>query len=345
MEIVLLSLLALLGLISLVGVSFFVGALIGYRYYARYNDRAEVTGVRYSRLFRECLSTGILWVARRYFSYSVQYHDSAAEPYGPVIYAAHPHGLFAIGTLCAAAELDQVVPCIHRLVFAVPLLRELALWFGCVDVSGLGIETQLDNSRSVMLVPGGCREMIREQGVALPDDRRSLERDEQQLFMRLAVVVGTSVLTTVLAVATSAGWKPLLYTQLVIWITGLAMLLSFVAKNAMHESGVYEIQQRHCGFLVIAYNRKLPVVPVLHQGQEQIFRSYSLPRLDRARAWFMDHIAPYPFPSLFLGPFPRRLTTHIYAPLDPHQFCSEKEFIECYYKTVREHYRVLCEQK
>jgi hypothetical protein len=351
MEIVLLSLLALLGLVSLVGVSFFVGALLGYWYYRHYNDGTESSGKRARPLFRDCATACVLWFARRYFSYAVEDHrplvvaDDDDEPH-PVMYACHPHGLFAVGTLCAAAELRDLTPCVHRLVFAVPLVRELALWFGCVDVSAASIGAQLDAGRSVMLVPGGCREMIRERNPSLDgEQRRTLQRDDRQLLGRTALVVGISLLSTLLYVLDVSDWRVLLGTQLAVWGAGAVQLLYYAHQNAVPEAGPYEIQTRHRGFLKLAYERRVAVVPVLHQGQEQIFRAYSLPRLDLLRAWVMDRVVGYPFPSLFLGPFPRRLRTHLYTPLRPRDYESVEAFTEQYYKTVREHYRLLCEKQ
>ena len=54
---------------------------------------------------------------------------------------------------------DRCVPCVHRHIFAVPVIRDFALWLGCVDVSKENI-TWILETRSIYLAPGGCREMI-----------------------------------------------------------------------------------------------------------------------------------------------------------------------------------------
>lgn len=68
---------------------------------------------------------------------------------------------------------------------------------------------------------------------------------------------------------------------------------------------------------------------------------YSLPPLDVVRCWIMQHTG-YPLPSLFLGPFPRQLTTHIYEPVLPVNYTSEEDFIKAYYDCVTENYSKLC---
>lgn len=106
----------------------------------------------------------------------------------PVIFAGHPHGLLAIasiltvglpegerrGTTRSKQVADmwrQVVPCVHRHVFAVPLLRDVALAIGAINVERGNMIHALE-SRSIYVAPGGCREMILATGQLLQQQQQ-----------------------------------------------------------------------------------------------------------------------------------------------------------------------------
>lgn len=93
------------------------------------------------------------------------------------------------------------------------------------------------------------------------------------------------------------------------------------------------IQSKHTGFLRIAFEKKRLVFPVLHYGQEDIFKCYTFKALDIFRHITLD-ITGYPLPSFFLGPFPAKLRTVVIKPVDPTLFKSVKDFTEAYYKEV-----------
>jgi Diacylglycerol acyltransferase len=193
------------------------------------------------------------------------------------IFAGHPHGLLAISSLLllfskdaplvadsdvrdqASVDWRRVRPCIHRHVFRVPLLRDVALWIGAIDVSRTNIVSMLHGGTSIYLAPGGCREMILDR--SLP------------------------------------------------------------------------IQRQHQGFLRIAFEEKRIVFPVVHMGQERVFLTYTCHWLDRLRGALLGATG-YPFPTLFLGPFPSPLTSHVLPPFDPSTFDGIESFIEAYYKCV-----------
>lgn len=100
------------------------------------------------------------------------------------------------------------------------------------------------------------------------------------------------------------------------------------------------IQSKHKGFLILAFKENIPVIPILHFGQEDVFPSYSTPWLDKVRLVFLDWFG-YPFPCWFFGPFPRKLTSVVLNPIDPTLYETDDAFIEKYYTTVKEMHSVI----
>jgi diacylglycerol O-acyltransferase 2, plant len=275
MELVLLVLLGLVAAVSALGCALFVGFGAGMAYSRAYWDGAENDGRRAWPRFRAAVATALHLSARLYFDYEVGYAteatrfeaekallaDGHTEGAAAALFAGHPHGLFAIASLYLLTPRSphvgwrSLVPCIHAHVFAVPLLRDLALWFGARDVTEANLRALLGAGRSAYLVPGGCREMI---------------------------------------------------------------------------IGPDTIQRKHMGFLRIAYETQRRVFPLLHRGQDAVFRTYSCAALDRLRHAMLD-LTGYPLPSFFLGPFPAKLSTLVLEPLDPCHFTTVEEFIDAYY--------------
>lgn len=282
MEVILIS----IGIVSLVasflGVALFVGFLMGLIYAKFYYDKSEKDGRRQWYSFKQFISMSVAYYIKRYyFGYEVIYKSARGTKADDLaleenvlwyqtngketaIFGASPHGLFAINTFFLVGVPDwssgwrYVRPCTHRHVFALPLMRDVALWLGAIDVSEENIVAMLEKS-SILLAPGGTREMIID------------------------------------------------------------------AKNP--------IQTIHRGFLRIAYARKKLVFPVLNVGQERVFRSYSFAWLDRIRTLVLKYTG-YPFPTLFLGPFPSKLTTYVLEPHDPNNYDNEETFINDYYATL-----------
>ena len=188
------------GLIIKLGTVLGAGVLLGFPLgilYARlsYYDGSEKTGARKSDAWQIWLADCFLvTLFRRHYVMHRQgyinrdgarteyvpsaYYDALLETQEskPVVFAGHPHGLFAIGSLLmvglpegerrgttrtkpVADMWRRVVPCVHRHVFAVPFLRDLALLLGAVDVTRDNMTRMLE-SRSIYVAPGGCREMI-----------------------------------------------------------------------------------------------------------------------------------------------------------------------------------------
>ena len=160
MEALLLSLLFALFASFGVGIGFCMGFLVSLAYGSYYYDRSERDG----RRNWPALRGSSLWApVRGYFSFqTVGLEEKLEDRSRPVIYACRPHGLFAFSCLLAfAVNPKSRVRCgVHRLIFWVPLLSDLAVWLGAFDVTKENIEGMLERGESVALVPGGAREMI-----------------------------------------------------------------------------------------------------------------------------------------------------------------------------------------
>jgi hypothetical protein len=276
-----------------------VGFVCGLRYSKSYYDGSEYSGTRKWQVFQDwCSSTLLVALFRHwYLSHRLVYvqrdkqsgdtleSDVPAEYYdrmfdNKAIFAGHPHGLVALSSFLtvglpappprkAASQrllngpvLWQCVrPCVHRHVFAVPFVRDVALWLGAIDVSRETIERALE-THSVYITPGGYREMIRD-----PTE---------------------------------------------------------------------SIQSKHTGFLQLAYRKKRLVFPLIHSGQEAVFRSYSSAWLDQLRHVFLDQTG-LPLPPFFIGPLPRPLTTYLLEPHDPSRYETEADFINDYFTLLRQY--------
>lgn len=276
-----------------------VGFACGLRYSRSYYDGSEHNGTRKWHAFQDWCSSNLLvalfrhWYVQHRLVYVQRDKDSGdtlesdvpAEYYDRMfdnraIFAGHPHGLVALSSFLtvglpappprkAASQrllngpmLWQCVrPCVHRHVFAVPFVRDVALWLGAIDVSRETIERTLE-THSVYVTPGGYREMI--QDPAQP------------------------------------------------------------------------IQSKHTGFLRLAYAKKRLVFPLIHRGQEAVFRAYTCEWLDRLRHVFLDQTG-LPLPPLFVGPLPQPLTTYLLEPHDPARYDNEAAFINDYFSLLRQY--------
>lgn len=87
-------------------------------------------------------------------------------PEGPVLFVAHPHGLFSMAPfLHWAAEVTswpmgrKVHIAIHSIFFRIPLVRELCEHFGAIEATDEQIREILKNGDSVALLTGGIAEL------------------------------------------------------------------------------------------------------------------------------------------------------------------------------------------
>lgn len=83
--------------------------------------------------------------------------------------AAFPHGVASEFRIAMDGEMDTVFPNVHNKVsvlsasvlFLIPLVRELALWTGCIDARRSVAEKAIKGGNSILVLPGGEAEQIR----------------------------------------------------------------------------------------------------------------------------------------------------------------------------------------
>ena len=87
-------------------------------------------------------------------------------PDGPVLYIAHPHGLFSMAPfLHWASGVTQwpsekkVHMAIHSVFFSIPIVREVCESFGVVEATDSEIRAVLEKGESVALLTGGVQEI------------------------------------------------------------------------------------------------------------------------------------------------------------------------------------------
>ena len=92
-----------------------------------------------------------------------------SKPNAQVILGVFPHGSYADYRVAMDGILGDAMPNMAPKVrslaasamFRLPIVREIGLWTGCVDASRKVAERQLDNGRSLLIIPGGEAEQIR----------------------------------------------------------------------------------------------------------------------------------------------------------------------------------------
>ncbi len=179
MELLLLVILFWAGAALLTSVAFFAGAILAlWLYGPSFYDGSEHSGARVWPRFRETLSAPLNdWLGRFYRFRVVDASATLgrAARDDPLLVAFHPHGIMAAGAglsmLPAPFPLAQALGrpfafgtraprlAIHRILFRVPVVRELLLWYGCVSASWDTMCEHLARGTVVGLVPGGVREM------------------------------------------------------------------------------------------------------------------------------------------------------------------------------------------
>lgn len=166
-------------------ITFFIGFSIALCYGRWYWDGSEYDGKKEWPAFRKLRIWSVLhW----YFSHEIRFVDEFETRYGiekstekyvlskfedlrkeglPCMFAVHPHGLFTmsgpVGFGLHGGRTDGMPKLyigVSSMVFFFPILRELFLWMGAVDVGRKTVEIMLDRGNFVGLAPGGVREMI-----------------------------------------------------------------------------------------------------------------------------------------------------------------------------------------
>jgi 1-acyl-sn-glycerol-3-phosphate acyltransferase len=87
-------------------------------------------------------------------------------PKGPVLYIAHPHGLFSMAPFlhwsasATAWPTDRPVRiAMHSIFFKIPVIRELMEMYGNIQATEPTIRTALERGESVALLTGGIQEL------------------------------------------------------------------------------------------------------------------------------------------------------------------------------------------
>ena len=137
----------------------------------------------------------LLWSCfERYFQLNIICESAIDEQQGPVLMGFHPHGIYPLTTFWgtrgpsfrAAFPNLEVDVCGASVMFNCPVLREILLWSGGREVSAASIRHCLHQRRSILLVPGGQREMLHSRA-----DSRSLTYvTKHKGFVRMAIENG-----------------------------------------------------------------------------------------------------------------------------------------------------------
>lgn len=139
-------------------------AVFAFLYSRTYKGNPHNTGVWSWPWFRNNLS---FWSSiERYFSFKLIPHGKL-EKDQVYMYGFHPHGIYPLTTFWATrgAQWRKCYPGVNldilaaSVIFYIPMIREIAMWGGGRDVSRTSIDLSFAQKRSVMLVPGGEREM------------------------------------------------------------------------------------------------------------------------------------------------------------------------------------------
>ena len=179
---------------SFFGFTLTTGFIIGLWYGQYYYDKSENTGSRKWIWLKSILSSCVWIIGKYMFSYKVvmrsQFDNDKLElevkfllnPSNKNVkvrvrdelleeelvdnfmFAGHPHGLCPISSIIFLLLPDSIyssslTPFTHRSVFKWPLIRDLALWIGALDVCEENIVRTLV-TESIYIVPGGTREIL-----------------------------------------------------------------------------------------------------------------------------------------------------------------------------------------
>lgn len=95
--------------------------------------------------------------------------EAEKKPNAQFIFATFPHGANADFRILMDGILPTALPHVANkcrvlaatVLFRIPIVRELALWTGCVDARRSVAESLLDNGESLLILPGGESEQIR----------------------------------------------------------------------------------------------------------------------------------------------------------------------------------------
>eukprot|EP00475_Leptophrys_vorax_P042990 TRINITY_DN8136_c0_g1_i1.p1 TRINITY_DN8136_c0_g1~~TRINITY_DN8136_c0_g1_i1.p1 ORF type:complete len:483 (+),score=98.78 TRINITY_DN8136_c0_g1_i1:127-1575(+) len=167
---------------------------IFYLYLQFGNPAPEKTG---SRMWREFKGRAEMWTLfERYFSLRV-IRTEKLDPSRQYVFGFHPHGIYPMTVFWATHgykwralfEGIEIVPLCATVIFYLPIMREICLWCGIQDVTKKSIHNAFNAGKSVVLVPGGEREMR----VSRADVSRVSIITKHKGFVRLGLQRGVSL--------------------------------------------------------------------------------------------------------------------------------------------------------
>jgi len=94
------------------------------------------------------------------------------------------------------------------------------------------------------------------------------------------------------------------------------------------KRGLLEIYTKHRGFIRMAKEKNVPLIPVFAQGESEIFKILDI--FPKVRE-FLVNIILYPYPTLFLGPYPAKLNIIIGKAIYPDQYNTVDELYNAFY--------------
>ncbi|EQC42494.1 hypothetical protein SDRG_00227 [Saprolegnia diclina VS20] len=123
--------------------------------------------------------------------------EEALDATKQYIFAYHPHGILILSRLSYyAGNFDALFPGIHARVLAatpmfyVPLGREICLWLDAVDASRATAQKVLDNKLSIIVYPGGSKEIFQTN----PNSKETVLVLNHRLgFIKLAIKNGVEL--------------------------------------------------------------------------------------------------------------------------------------------------------
>ncbi|OQR81994.1 diacylglycerol O-acyltransferase [Thraustotheca clavata] len=138
--------------------------------------------------------------------------EQELDPEKQYIFSCHPHGILVLSRLSYyAGNFDALFPGIAARVlgatpmFYIPLGRELCLWLDAVDASRSTAQKVLDNKMSIIVYPGGSKEIFETN----PDSKETVLVLNNRLgFIKLAMKNGANLVPTFVFGEKWIMWNP-----------------------------------------------------------------------------------------------------------------------------------------
>jgi len=168
--------------------------LLPYVTYTKFWNPSELRGG--SRWRRFSNHFGIFPILRQFLSLTIDPVPESLAKEGQCLLAVFPHGVASEYRMLMDGMLPNALPRISEkihvlaasVLFAIPVVREMALWTGCVDARKSVAERLLKKGDSILVLPGGEAEQIR---TAYGKERVYLKK--RKGFLKLALRHGVPV--------------------------------------------------------------------------------------------------------------------------------------------------------